>query len=169
MTAKPARRVYAATPIKHLNAVSDCGVPYAGGLGRYKGDFATFREMSIVARTQEIRAGFLSEILPRISDELLGVSLQSLLTGLRLPASTIKRKLAEGDRLSASESDRVARTLLIYFDAEEVLEDASAAGRWLVHAHAELGGERPLDMLDTQAGYDRVRDLLLRLEYGVGL
>lgn len=144
-------------------------VAIGNGLGGSSSDFAVFRGMSVVARAREIREGFWSEILPRIGEDLLGIPLQSLLAGLRLPASTIKRKLAEGERLSASESDRVARTLMVYFDAHDVFEDAGIAGRWLVHPHVELGGERPLDMLDTQVGYDRVRDLLMRIEYGIGV
>jgi putative toxin-antitoxin system antitoxin component (TIGR02293 family) len=157
----------------YLNAVPvtlrPVGVSTGDGLGAFSSDFAVFKGMSVVGRAQEIRAGFWSEILPRISEELLGIPLQSLLAGLRLPASTIKRKLAESERLSASESDRVARTLMMYFEAEDVFEDAGNAGKWLVHPHVELGGERPLDMLDTQAGYDRVRDLLMRIEYGIGV
>jgi len=169
---EPALRVEDSRPA-HLSAVPGTmrpvSVAIGEGLGASSGDFAVFRDMSVADRAQEIRAGFWSEILPRIGEELLGIPLQSLLTGLRLPASTIKRKLAEGERLSASESDRVARTLMMYFHSEDVFEDAGSAGKWLVRAHVELGGERPLDMLDTQAGYDRVRDLLLRIEYGIGV
>lgn len=36
-------------------------------------------------------------------------------------------------------------------------------------SNIELRGERPLNMMDTQPGFDRVRDLLLRIERGVGL
>jgi putative toxin-antitoxin system antitoxin component (TIGR02293 family) len=145
--------------------------PHIGphGLGAQTSDFETFRMMAPVARAREIREGFEAHILNRIADELLEVPLQSLLNGLRLPASTIKRKLAEGDRLSPSESDRVTRVLLVLFAATDVIEDPISAARWVRTAHAELGGERPLDVLDTQAGYDRVQDLLLRLEYGVGV
>jgi len=32
-----------------------------------------------------------------------------------------------------------------------------------------LNGGRPLDALSTQSGYDRVRDLLMRLGRGIGI
>lgn len=131
--------------------------------------FEAFRTMTPAARAREIRQGFEAGIVSRLADELLHVPLQSLLKGLRLPASTIKRKLGSGERLSPGESDRLARALQVFFAATEVFEDPLCAARWICAEHAELAGERPLDVLDTQAGYDRVQDLLLRLEYGVGV
>jgi putative toxin-antitoxin system antitoxin component (TIGR02293 family) len=57
--------------------------------------------------------------------------------------------------------------MLIYAQATDVLEDEKLAAEWLMRPNVQLRGERPLDMLDTQTGFDRVRDLLMRLEYGV--
>ena len=106
-------------------------------------------------------------IVSRIATELLDIPVQTLLASLRLPSSTINRKISQGERLSASESDRAARTMLIYAQAKDVLEDGKLAAEWLLRPNVQLSDERPLDMLDTQTGFDRVRDILVRLEHGV--
>ncbi|WP_240655708.1 MbcA/ParS/Xre antitoxin family protein [Paraburkholderia phosphatilytica] len=66
-----------------------------------------------------------------------------------------------------SEADRAARALLIHAHANDVFEDGRLAAEWMKHPHAELRAERPIDMLDTQSGYDRVREILTRIAYGI--
>lgn len=41
------------------------------------------------------------------------------------------------------------------------------AQRWLTTGAVALKGQRPLDLLSTRQGADLVRDLLVRMEYGV--
>lgn len=139
------------------------------GLGSQELDFETFVCMDQIEQTRQIREGMEAIIVSRIASELLNIPLQSLLGSLRLPSSTINRKISSGERLSSSESDRAARTILIYEQAKDVLEDKKLAAEWLQRPSVELRGERPLDMLDTQTGFDRVRDVLVRLEHGVGV
>ncbi|WP_211453062.1 type II RES/Xre toxin-antitoxin system antitoxin [Collimonas antrihumi] len=139
------------------------------GLGAQERDFESFLHMDQIEQARQIREGMEAVIISRIASELLNIPLQSLLTSLRLPSSTINRKISSGERLSASESDRAARTVLIYAQAKDVLEDGKLAAEWLQRPSVELRGERPLDMLDTQTGFDRVRDVLVRLEHGVGV
>src|SRR5260370_35017492 len=102
----------------------------------------------------------------RIATELLDIPVQTLLASLRLPSSTINRKISQGERLSASEADRVARTMLIYAQAKDVLEDEKLAAEWLMRPNVQLRGERPVDRLDTQTGFARVRDIRMRIDYG---
>lgn len=49
----------------------------------------------------------------------------------------------------------------------QVLEDEDAARRWINRENRSLGGESPLSLLDTEAGYELVLDTLARIEYGV--
>lgn len=35
--------------------------------------------------------------------------------------------------------------------------------------NVELGGERPLDLLDTRLGFERVSDVLARLAFGISV
>ncbi len=107
-------------------------------------------------------------ITERVAKELLRIPLQSLLASLRLPSSTILRKIANRARLSGSESDRIARVIYVFEEAKDVFEDAADASDWLQRPNALLDGQRPLDVLDTQPGYDRVREVLVRLVQGVG-
>ncbi|OLL33136.1 hypothetical protein BTH42_04135 [Burkholderia sp. SRS-W-2-2016] len=137
------------------------------GLGAQPQDFEIFRTMDPLAQRQIIRAGMQAMIVERIAKELLQVSLQTLLAGLGLPSSTILRKISKEERLSGSESDRVARVLYIFEQAHEVFEDPNLAAEWMRRPNAELGGLKPLEVLDSQPGYDRVRDILLRATFGI--
>jgi len=58
---------------------------------------------------------------------------------------------------------------MTFAHARDVFEDAGSAAEWMKSPHAELEDESPLAMLDTQSGFDRVRDLLMRIEFGVGV
>ena len=128
-----------------------------------------FLALGPIEQALQIRSGFDAPILEDIASKLLHIPLRELLASLRMPRDAIIQKIRLGMRLTTSESDHVARIFLIYGQAGEVLEDAELAATWLLRSNIELGGERPLNMMDTQPGFDRVRDLLLRIERGVGL
>ncbi|WP_293024312.1 antitoxin Xre/MbcA/ParS toxin-binding domain-containing protein [Pandoraea sp.] len=120
-----------------------------------------------LAQRQLIRDGFEARVIDRVARELLHMPVQTLLFSLNLPSSTILRKIQRQERLSPAESDRVARVLYLRRLATEVFEDEARAIAWMRRPHAELGGLSPLDVLDSQPGYDRARDLLLRVIHGV--
>ena len=54
-----------------------------------------------------------------------------------------------------------------YANAKDVFEDGRLAAKWLCSENALLQGDRPIETIDTQPGFDRVRDLLMRIEHGV--
>jgi putative toxin-antitoxin system antitoxin component (TIGR02293 family) len=139
------------------------------GLGGDKGDLELFMGMDQAQQTRVIREGFEPIVVTRIARELLDVQAKTLLESLRLPNSTIARKKSSQERLNASEGDRIARVLMTFAHARDVFEDTGGAAEWMKLPHAELDGEPPLAMLDTQSGFDRVRDLLMRIEFGVGV
>jgi putative toxin-antitoxin system antitoxin component (TIGR02293 family) len=86
---------------------------------------------------------------------------------LRLPHSTMKARISKNDTLSASEQDRLYRTEKVLTRTLAVLEDEASAKAWLVQDNRSLGGEAPLSLLDTEAGYELVLDTLGRIEYGI--
>nr|WP_229264645.1 MbcA/ParS/Xre antitoxin family protein [Duganella sp. 1411] len=47
------------------------------------------------------------------------------------------------------------------------MEDEPSAQRWITQENRSLGGEAPLSLLDTEAGYELVLDTLGRIEYGI--
>lgn len=139
------------------------------GIGAWPDDLALFMQLDPIAQSREIRTGLESNIIGRVAAEVLKTSVQSLLTYLRIPSSTVTRKLAAGERLSSGESDRVSRVLLVHAHAADVFENRDIAAQWMQVPHAELDGESPIAMLDTQTGYDAVQRILQRIEYGVGV
>ncbi|QTD95321.1 type II RES/Xre toxin-antitoxin system antitoxin [Burkholderia anthina] len=157
---QPAKRASAARTAKAFVG--------SNGLGASKGDFDTFRQMAPLSQRRTIADGFEAVIVERVARELLGVPVQTLLSALSLPSSTILRKIANEDRLSQAESDRIARVLYVLDLATNLFEDRARAAEWMNRANAELDGLKPIEVLDVQPGYDRVRDIVNRAQFGVG-
>jgi len=113
-----------------------------------------------------IRLGVTVEAVDVLTKEL-GIPLSALLRLIHLPSATFtRRRLAK--RLSPNESDRVYRIAKAYQSAVKLFEgDQVAAKHWLNEPAKALGGNTPLEHLDTEAGSDEVRDLIGRIEQGV--
>ena len=86
---------------------------------------------------------------------------------LGIPQRTLTRRLSQGSLLTSAESDRTVRMARLYAHAAEMLGDREKAVGWLSTANRALGGERPLDLLDTDTGSRMVEDILGRIAYGV--
>lgn len=113
-----------------------------------------------------MRTGTPASEVPGIASNL-GISQERLFELLRLPKSTMKGRISNDGILSATEQDRVYRAEKILARAVEVLEDDDAAKAWINRENRSLGGDVPLSLLDTEAGYELVLDTLGRIEYGV--
>jgi putative toxin-antitoxin system antitoxin component (TIGR02293 family) len=92
---------------------------------------------------------------PDEEDRLLQVSLRT------------RARWKHRSRLDPAVSDRVARLARILALAEEVLENRSHAVAWLREPSESLGGRRPLEVLATDAGAEKVSNLLYQMEYGL--
>ena len=114
----------------------------------------------------KMRVGMPARAVPGVASNL-GLSQDRLLDLLRLPKSTVKGRISVDGLLSATEQDRVYRAENILSCAVRVLEDDVAARAWVSRPNRALGGEVPLALLDTEAGYELVMDTLGRIEYGV--
>ncbi len=86
---------------------------------------------------------------------------------LGVPLRTLTRRLSQRSRLTAAESDRTVRLARVYANAVEMIGDQQKAVEWLRTPNRALGGERPLDQLDTEVGAREVEDILGRIAYGV--
>ncbi|WP_342050863.1 MULTISPECIES: antitoxin Xre/MbcA/ParS toxin-binding domain-containing protein [unclassified Cupriavidus] len=149
-------------------ANTSTSAPGATGLGTQPDDFDVFlKQMGALEQRQVIREGMNAVMVERVARELLRVPVQTLLSGLGLPSSTMLRKMSKQERLSAPESDKVARVLYVHELATDVLEDATLASQWMQKPLFELDGMKPLEVLDSQPGYDRVRDILTRAAFGI--
>jgi putative toxin-antitoxin system antitoxin component (TIGR02293 family) len=86
---------------------------------------------------------------------------------LGIPKRTLTRRLSQASLLTPAESDRTVRMARVYANAVEMIGDEEKAIEWLSTPNRALGGDRPLDQLDTDMGARMVEDVLGRIAYGV--
>lgn len=86
---------------------------------------------------------------------------------LGIPLRTLTRRLSQASLLTPAESDRTVRVARVYANAIEMIGDEAKAIEWLNTPNRALGGERPIDRLDTDIGARGVEDILGRVAYGV--
>jgi putative toxin-antitoxin system antitoxin component (TIGR02293 family) len=105
-------------------------------------------------------------LVPALAEHL-AVSQTHLQGVIKLPQATFSRRKRQG-RLTSEEGDRLMRVAEVLQLAVDLFEgDEVAARQWLSAPAIALGGEAPLDVLDTEVGAGMVRDLVGRLEHGV--
>ena len=113
-----------------------------------------------------VREGLPASAVTALAQKLdLGNSVLSRKLGI--PQRTLTRRLSQRSRLTAAESDRTVRFARVYAHAVEMIGDEKKAVEWLRTPNRALGGERPLDQLDTDLGARTVEDILGRIAYGV--
>ncbi len=95
----------------------------------------------------------------------LALSMQEVESSLHLSSRSLHRRAA--GRLTPVESERIVRLVRVAARAERVLGDRAAALDWLGSPNRALSGERPLALLDTDVGAERVLQVLGRIEHGV--
>lgn len=115
---------------------------------------------------RKMRAGTPARVIPEMAIRL-GLSQDRLFDTLKLPKSTMKARISDGALLSSAEQDRIYRAEKVWARALRVLEEEQSARRWITQENRSLGGEAPLSLLDTEAGYELVLDTLGRIEYGI--
>jgi putative toxin-antitoxin system antitoxin component (TIGR02293 family) len=127
-------------------------------LGRNIRSFAELAEL--------IRKG-----LPAGSLAVLGEKLDlknaALSRKLGIPQRTLTRRLSQHSRLTAAESDRTVRLARVYATAVAMIGNTEKAAAWLRTPNRALGGEVPIDQLDTDLGAKEVENILGRIAYGV--
>src|SRR6266436_4442268 len=131
----------------HADIVNALGGRQIFGSGSRRINLIDEVERGLPTKSYSIIAEAL-DLTPDEEDRLLQVS-------LRTRARWKQRK-----RLDPAVSDRVARLARILALAEEVLEDRSHAVGWLREPSESLGGRRPLEVLATDAGAEKVSNLL---------
>ncbi len=124
----------------------------------------TIRKSDDLARF--IRKGLPARSVTSLA-ERLHVGNAVLSRKLGIPQRTLTRRLSEESLLTPAESDRIARMARVYANAVEMIGDEEKAIAWLNTPNRALGGEKPLDQLDTDMGTRTVEDILGRIAYGV--
>ncbi|PZW47106.1 putative toxin-antitoxin system antitoxin component (TIGR02293 family) [Humitalea rosea] len=85
---------------------------------------------------------------------------------LAIPRKTLAHRRALG-RLTPEQSDRLVRILRVIDFTEQTFADPARAHAWLRRPTTALGGEAPLDLLDTDPGARQVESLLGRIAHGI--
>ena len=83
-----------------------------------------------------------------------------------IPSRTFARRKQE-HRLTAEESDKVARLAIVVDFAEEVFGNNDKANIWLRRANKALNGFSPIELLETDYGARIVETVLGRIQHGV--
>ena len=99
--------------------------------------------------------------------EKLDLKNAALSEKLGIPQRTLTRRLSRHSRLTAAESDRTVRLARVYTTAVEMIGNAGKAAEWLRTPNRALGGQVPIDQLDTDLGAREVANILGRIAYGV--
>ena len=99
--------------------------------------------------------------------ERLSVGNAVLARMLGIPPRTMSRRLSGQAPLTVAESDRAMRLARVIAHAMEMIGDNAKAVTWLSTPNRALGGERPVDQLDTDLGALEVDAVLGRIAYGV--
>jgi putative toxin-antitoxin system antitoxin component (TIGR02293 family) len=86
---------------------------------------------------------------------------------LVVPRRTLAHRKERQGTLSPDQSDRLARVVRILTRSEEALGDREKARRWMRKVNRALGGKRPIDLLESDAGTRMVERVLGRIEHGV--
>lgn len=85
----------------------------------------------------------------------------SLALDLKIPSSTVLLESWVKNRLPASEIAGIKALAVRVFD------DEAAAIAWLQEPNLATDSKPPVSLLGTSGGYERVQNLLLRIQYGV--
>jgi putative toxin-antitoxin system antitoxin component (TIGR02293 family) len=98
--------------------------------------------------------------------EKVALDYDTLSTVLSVARATLINK--KGDtRFDASLSERILALADIYSYGYEVFEDVKNFNQWVARPNRALGGQSPLELLDTQFGREEVKNLIGRIDYGV--
>lgn len=128
----------------------------------------------ISARVEAIRAGLSATIVKSMAGHM-SIAQEQLYETLGLPRATMIRRLREGGRMKADESERVLGLASLIGQVEDMVhrsgdpkgfDAAKWVAEWLEQPLPALGGKAPAEWMDTFEGQRLVADTLSRMESG---
>jgi putative toxin-antitoxin system antitoxin component (TIGR02293 family) len=111
-----------------------------------------------------IREGFPQRVVGSVMVSA-GLTLKELSATLDLSPRSLQRRRHQG-RLARYESDRLYRLARIVALAKQYIGDEETATRWLKRPNRALGGDVPLELIDTEPGAREVENVLGRIAFG---
>jgi putative toxin-antitoxin system antitoxin component (TIGR02293 family) len=116
-------------------------------------------------RIDLVRKGLPASAVQAAAD-YLAMSQKDLLSAIRIPVSTLTLRTRARKPLSPEESDKLIRLAEAVKRAIVVFGDEAEGKAWLNEPILSLGDRRPVDLLDTQDGFDLVMRTLGRIQFG---
>ena len=117
------------------------------------------------------------DLVSLIRSGLSGKVLERMMQYYDLPSTEMARLLHISDRtlrryekdslLDPEQSERLVELARLYAHGIDVFGSGSRFRRWLNSSVFSLGGERPIDLLDTSIGIGLLNDTLGRIEHGI--
>jgi putative toxin-antitoxin system antitoxin component (TIGR02293 family) len=83
-----------------------------------------------------------------------------------IPQRTRRHRAQKQQPLTVEESDRAVRLVRTQSLAEDTFGDAEKANRWLRRGLAELGGDSPMTVAQTEAGARVIETILGKIAWG---
>lgn len=96
----------------------------------------------------------------------LGLDAKNMARFLGIDEKTYFRRAGPGE-LKGGESLKVDMLDAIITEATRVLHNEEEALHWILTPIISLDHERPIDLLSSISGYERVKNTLARIEYGM--
>jgi len=112
-----------------------------------------------------VRAGLPYQAVEHVQEHLEAPD-ELLARAMGISTRTLSRR-QEAGTLTTGESDRLVLLAEIVALARRALDSAEATREWLSTPHSMLGGESPIDHMDTVAGMEEVKNMLYHIEYGL--
>jgi putative toxin-antitoxin system antitoxin component (TIGR02293 family) len=112
---------------------------------------------------ERVRSGLGMAVLDAVFDTL-DLEQSAVEDVLGISVRTLQRRRKQGNDLTPAESDRLWRLLHIWQRSRTAFASDDAARTWLKTSHGLLGGETPLERLDTEPGLREVEDLLTTVD-----
>lgn len=109
--------------------------------------------------------------LPKIAiyklEKDLSVKPREIAALLSVSPKTIVRFKSGSHILNSAVSERILRIAMVSQKCEEVFEDRDICNQWLKSESVALGGQTPLELMESDFGIDLVLTELTRIEHGV--
>jgi putative toxin-antitoxin system antitoxin component (TIGR02293 family) len=122
-------------------------------------------KFSVAEKIQCIKNGISKAFLVRIKDEM-ELDYNTLAIILSVSRVTLVSKKTD-QRFYKATSERILLLADLYSYGLKVFEDKGRLNAWLKQPCKALGGNLPIDIMDTIYGLQEVKNELGRIEYGV--
>ncbi|SFC91002.1 type II RES/Xre toxin-antitoxin system antitoxin [Spirosoma endophyticum] len=96
----------------------------------------------------------------------LGITLTDLFVILHISARTWQRYTDE-KLLPQDVTEKALQLANLYKQGEDIFGNPEKFKGWMNHPSPIFGGKKPIDLLDTQFGFQAIQDELVRIDWGV--